>query len=159
MALFAFYVAPGDWRDALVRRVTGSPYSHVELLQTEPINHATLCISASKRDGSCVRMKWITFKPGHWDFIAVPDLDPEKCWTRAAQHLGAPYDTIGAVLTVTPIVTSRPGKWFCSELLGDAAGIPQPHTLTPGRLAKTLKQMVEGDERRGPFRETPKVTG
>lgn len=141
MALFAFYCAQGDWRDEVIRRVTGSPYSHAELLQAAPINRTALCISASKRDGAKVRTKVIAFKPGHWDFISVPHLCASQCWTRAAQHIGEPYDTIGAVLTVTPIVTSRRGKWFCSELLGDAVGIQKPHTLTPGQLAEKLTHM------------------
>lgn len=141
MALFAFYKAEGNWRDKAIRWATASPYSHAELLNTEPMRGAAFCISASKRDGAKVRTKVIDFKPGHWDFLNVPTLTTEHCWVRAVRHLGAPYDTIGAVLTVTPLVTSRPGTWFCSELLGHAAGLSQPHTLTPGRLAQTLLRM------------------
>ncbi len=136
--IFAFYRAPGDWRDRLIRAATGHPYSHAELLQAEPIGGEALCISASKRDGNRVRTKRIAFKTGHWDFITVPGLHDADCWARAIRHIDAPYDTVGAVLTVTPIVTSRRGRWFCSELLGHAAGIPQPHTLTPGALATRL---------------------
>jgi len=138
---FAFYRAPGDWRDRLIRAATCSPYSHVELLQAAPMAGEAMCISASKRDGNKVRTKRIAFKPGHWDFINMPNLCAAQCWRRATMHLDAPYDTIGAILTVTPIGTSRRGNWFCSELLGHAADIPQPHTLTPGTLAVALLSM------------------
>ena len=82
MALIAFYRAPGDWRDAVIRRATGSIYSHAEFLNSAPTMGAALCISASKRDGSKVRSKVIDFKPHHWDFIDVPNLCAAQCWRR-----------------------------------------------------------------------------
>lgn len=141
MAIYALYRAPGDWQDKLIRAFTGSPYSHVELLHTRPSGGEAWCISASKRDGSRVRHKMIQFKEGHWDFVTVPDLDPDVAWERAAVHLGSPYDTIGAILTVTPWARPRDGQWFCSELMGLSAGLSNPHTLTPGRLAISLLRM------------------
>jgi len=137
-ATFAFYRADGDWRDKVIRCATKHPYSHAELLYDPVVDCQADCISASKRDGNKVRIKRITFEPGHWDFLTVSDLNQDECWERAEEHLDAPYDTIGAILTVTPIVTARCGRWFCSELLGHASNIPQPHTLTPGLLAQRL---------------------
>lgn len=141
MTLFAFYKDRGDFGDRVVRFVTNSIYSHVEMLREEPKNGSALCISASKRDGNIVRQKSIIFKRGHWDFVEVPNLDVEECWSRATPHLGKPYDIIGAILTVTPVVTSRRGSWFCTELLGEIADIPQPHTLTPKKLEGKFIQM------------------
>lgn len=139
-ATFAFYRAHGDWQDRIVRTVTRSPYSHAELLGGPLLDRKARCVSASRRDGNKVRVKCIMFQPGHWDFLTVP-IDGRECWRRAIRHVGAPYDVIGAVLTVTPIATNRRGLWFCSELLGHAADIPQPHTLTPGDLAIRLIDM------------------
>ena len=138
MTIFALYRAPGDWRDALIRRATRSPYSHAEMLSARLVDGRALCISASKRDGNRVRVKEIAIKPGHWDFVALSWLDPGRAWGRAAAHIDAPYDTLGALLTVTPWARPSVGLWFCSELLGHAAGLSDPHLLTPGRLAVRL---------------------
>jgi hypothetical protein len=137
----AFYKGVGDYRDWVVRKATRSIYSHVELVTTPDTQTVpSLCISASKRDGNRVRSKVIDFRehPDHWDFLVV-DHPRREVIERVREHEGRPYDAIGAVLTVTPIVTSRPGKWFCSELIGYALGLPQPHTLTPGKLYERLK--------------------
>ncbi|MCA1776039.1 MAG: hypothetical protein LC676_10645 [Loktanella sp.] len=145
MAIFALYCAPGDWRDAVIRTVTRSRYSHVEMLRAPPSLGEALCISASKRDGNRVREAVIRFKPDHWEFLRADWLDPEEAYARAAEHIGAPYDAIGAVLTVTPFARHRSGRWFCSELLGYAAGLTDPHLLTPGRLANRLREAALTD--------------
>jgi hypothetical protein len=138
MTIFALYRASGRWQDAAIRAATGSPYSHVELLFGPVVDGAAACISASKRDGNQVRVKPIRFKPGHWDFLDVPALDPAATWARAHAHLGAPYDFLGAVLTITPWARASANRWFCSQLLGHAAGLSDPHVLTPGLLASRL---------------------
>jgi hypothetical protein len=141
MAIFALYRAPGHWQDAVIRAATGSPYSHVELLRGPVVDGVATCISASKRDGNHVRVKPIRFKAKHWDFIEVQSLDPATTWARAHAHLGAPYDVLGAVLSVTPWPRSSANRWFCSQLLGHAAGLKYPHILTPGMLATRLVAM------------------
>ena len=150
MALYAFYRAEGDWRDRLVRNRTWSPYSHTELLLTRPLGGAAWCISASKRDDAQVRAKLIKFKPGHWDFIDVPGIDPDEAWERAAAHLGEPYDTLGAILTVTPWARARPGLWFCSELMGLSARLHEPYRHHPGSLAAAFLTQRGGTRWRQP---------
>jgi len=150
MAIYAFYRAPGDWRDQVIRAATGSPYSHAELLHTRPSGGEALCISASKRDGGAVRRKMIRFKPGHWDFINVTSINIDAAWSRAAAHLGEPYDTLGAILTVTPWARERPGRWFCSEILGLSAGLHAPYRHHPGSLAAAFLTDMGGTRWRQP---------
>jgi len=137
-AIFAFYTAPGGWRDWLIRAATGYPESHVELLVIPEVKHSNLCISASKRDGNRVRQKAITWKPGHWVFVEVPALNSAGCLKRAVQHLGKPYDTLGAVLSITPFSWTREDQWFCASLHAQAAGLSNPHRYNPGELKHAL---------------------
>ena len=136
MTTLAFYRGPGDYRDAVIRQVTGSRFSHVELV------HANgLCISASKRDGSKVRTKLITFKTGHWSMVCVP-VCPARSWARACEHLGKPYDTLGAVLSGgLGIPLHFPGGWYCNELMADALDLPEPWPPHPGALWDALTNL------------------
>lgn len=139
--IFAFYTAPGTWRDGLIRAATGHPESHAELLVIPEIKHSNLCISASKRDGNQVRQKAITWNPEHWTFVEVPGLSCSDCLKRAIRHLGKPYDTLGAVLSVTALSWPRKDRWFCSELMALAAGLDRPHRYSPGELKQALLAM------------------
>jgi hypothetical protein len=138
---FAFYIAPGGWRDRLIRAATGYPESHVEMLVIPEIKHSNLCISASKRDGNRVRQKAIFWKPDHWSFVTVPGLHGGDCLSRAIRHLGRPYDVLGAVLSVTPLSWGRAERWFCSELMAHAVGLAHPHRYTPGSFRQALLGM------------------
>lgn len=140
-AIFAFYTAPGSWRDRLIRAATGYPESHVEFLVIPAIKHCNLCISASKRDDKLVRQKAITWNPGHWTFVEVPHADGADCFKRIKRHLNKPYDTLGAVLSITPLDVGIKGSWFCSELMADGLRLRNPARFTPGKLKQALLDM------------------
>lgn len=144
--ILAFYVAPGDWRDALVRAATGSRESHVEILVGETRRARNLCLSASLRDGGKVRTKEIAWAAGHWEFVTLPLVDRSLVLRRIAPQLGAPYDFLGALCSATPLPLSRPGRWFCSELAGHALGLPDPFRLTPGALRRILDPTPDTEE-------------
>lgn len=131
----AFYKAPGRWEDALIRAVTASPYSHVELIRWPGYPPtAGDAVSASPRDGG-VRRKTIGFAPGHWDFLPLGGWAPDDAFARALAERGAGYDWTGIALTFTlPLRRQSRTRWFCSELCGHALGLPAPHTLAPGDL-------------------------
>ena len=144
MATVAFHCAPGTMVDRVIRLASGSIYSHVELLG-DPQGDAWEVISASKRDGGRVRAKVIRLEPGHWHYLTLPAVDPLDAWRRAAQHLGQPYDTTGAAVS---ILAARIGAWrqtrrggarYCSDLIGEAMGIPQAWSLTPGELFAAMQ--------------------
>ena len=76
MVTLAFYKGTGRFDDRVIRWVTRSAFSHVEMLAHPPVwsgNGAWIgeAWSSSGRDGG-VRGKQITFHVDRWAFIAVP---------------------------------------------------------------------------------------
>lgn len=138
---FAFYVGRGTRADWMIRAATGYPESHVEMLSVSRVKQANLCISASKRDGRKVRQTTIEWNPDNWVFVEVPDLHGGDCLVRAMNELGAPYDTLGAAMSITGRGIGGKGRWFCSELMAHAAGLEDPHRYTPGLLKEVLLDM------------------
>jgi hypothetical protein len=128
MMQIAFYKAPGTLADRLVRMVTGSPYSHCEL-----VINGTAC-SSSIRDGG-VRMKGIYLDPAKWDVVEV-DGDVTVAWSWFATHVGERYDWAGVFRFVIPFLPHRRRQWFCSEACAAALGLPDPADWTPGMLAR-----------------------
>lgn len=128
MTTLAFYCGAGNWRDAVIRQVTGSTFSHVEL-----VGPNGQCISASKRDGNQVRQKRIDFKAGHWVRLHTAH-DPARAWAISSSYIGHPYDTLGAVMSGLHVPRHIRGAWFCSELIAHSLGLPQAHRYHPGLL-------------------------
>lgn len=129
-----FYRAPGTWHDRAVRLLTGSLYSHCELIAPGQSGPVLMTIAASKRDGNRVRTTTIDTRSGHWDLLTYPG-DEFAAWGRAEALLGQPYDVLGAVLSGTALARPRHGRWFCSELVAHALGFREPHEFSPGMLA------------------------
>jgi hypothetical protein len=136
--IVAFYKAPGDWMDKLIRLTTRSIYSHCELLIEAPDPaRATRAISSSGRDGG-VREDLIQFYSDRWDIIEI-EWAPHDAAAMARIHLGADYDLYGAVCSQFPILRrEQDSRWFCSELIAWSLGLSQPETLSPGALALRL---------------------
>lgn len=141
MLTFAFYKArPGRIADRIIRLASWSRYSHVEFVLDQSEGETT-CISASKRDGGIVRVKTMRMNPEHWDYITIPG-DHAAARRYAEAQIGTRYNMIGAALSITPI-TARLGQGlFCSQFMGLIAGVPDPHTLTPGELHDILEARV-----------------
>jgi hypothetical protein len=137
MLQLAFYKGPAtDTWHQLAHRVicwvTGSPYSHVELV----IDGA--CCSASPRDGG-VRGKRIDLASGKWDVINVPGHSEARAWDWFCRHNGHAYDYAGVLRFVLPLLPSRRNQWFCSEAVAAALGLPTADLWTPGMLADHFK--------------------
>ncbi|MEM5541739.1 hypothetical protein WNY61_03220 [Sulfitobacter sp. AS92] len=132
----AFYKAPGRWQDAAVRLITRSRFSHCELVAIQPQpGGSARAVSASKRDGNCVRERRIEFHRGHWEFARV-GVDMSEAWGRALDEIGFPYDVFRAALSALPVDINSDRGWFCSELCAYAIGLSRPHTYSPGDLAE-----------------------
>ena len=141
-AHIAAYKAQGRTADKVVRAVTSIRHrervrcSHVEILQG-PLwpGDDQWSIAASRRDGNRVRKKWINFAPDRWDVFELPGVF--GAWETACEHLGKPYDTLGAALCVTPF--ARPGEnaLFCSELAAMCLQLDRPFTLDPHMIVRT----------------------
>lgn len=145
MLTFAFYHArPGKFTDRVIRRASGSVYSHVEFVMRPPNRDGkSFCISASKRDGSCVRAKRFELREGHWDLLTI-DGDYDAARKFAIAQLNTPYNIWGALASITPCHAKIGKGLFCSQfmgLIGQAGGldIADPHTLTPGEFYDILE--------------------
>lgn len=116
----------------LVRWWTRSEFSHVELVLS-----TGRAWSASFADGG-VRSKLIDVDTENWVLI---DLPPEleqgaEAWFKA--HLGARYDLLGNLQFVLSPIPHSQRRWFCSEAVAAALGIPDPWRYSPGTLASAL---------------------
>lgn len=117
----------------LARLVDRGDYSHCELIFSDDVS-----ASASYIDGG-VRLKLIDYNPAHWDFVDVPDALADQALAWFEQHQGASYDLIGNLSFLWPLVPHSRRKWFCSEAIAAALGIPEPHRLGPNGLAAVLR--------------------
>ena len=143
MAQLAFYKGKGTCLDAVIRWVTRSPYSHVELIldPTDKGNDgASLCFSSSARDGG-VRVKRIELNPDHWDIQEIEWPVGDHIERLFANLAGSKYDYWG--LLFSQFFNWRrhsKTRWFCSEVIAFALGIPNANSSAPGDLkALTVK--------------------
>lgn len=122
---------PGVY-NRLVRWWTRSPYSHAELVFAS--GHAA---SSSAMDGG-VRFKVIDFEPERWDFVDVPAGLARAAWQWFEAHEGQAYDLLGNLHFVISAVGDDKRKWFCSEAVAAALGMPDPERFDPGTLHAAL---------------------
>lgn len=147
----AFYRGSGRFEDKLVRRVTRSAFSHVELIRADKrprLGDTVTCLGASGRDGG-VRIKDITLDPAHWRIYEVC-WAPEGTWERAASKLGQPYELWSMITTqLFNFRRSRRDCWFCSELVAYALRLDMPHAYAPGDLLRAIRDHSDtwGDAR------------
>nr|WP_314540157.1 hypothetical protein [uncultured Massilia sp.] len=137
----AFYKAthpglPGVY-NRIVRWWTRSQYSHVELVFGDG-----LAASSSAMDGG-VRVKSIEFESGKWDFVDLPDHLALAAWKWFNDHEGAAYDYLGNVHFVLSPLGGSERKWFCSEAISAALGIPDPGRFDPGTLHAALTFLTQ----------------
>ena len=116
----------------VVRWWTKSPYSHVELVLS-----SGRAWSSSFEDGG-VRSKLIDFDPARWDLVDLPPALEHAAVAWFEAHRGAGYDLVGNLqFVISPVPHSR-RRWFCSEAVAAALGIPDPWRYSPGALASAL---------------------
>lgn len=145
MICLAFYRAPGQLADRLVRLATRSPYSHVEIVDDHVLGagrrREAWAVSASRRDGG-VRLKRIMFEPEHWDILPALGWAHQNAFERACAEVGAGYDYAGiAANFVLPLRRSAPRRWFCSELVAEALGLQASYTYAPGDLHRIVRAL------------------
>lgn len=118
-------------------------YSHNELVFEIDDNGVANCASSSARDGG-VRFKLIDIHSGRWDVKPLPQYD-DAATIRAqlwfVMHAGEGYDYMGVaafIKTFSAVVRERWDRWFCSEAIAAALGLPDPASLSPQELADVL---------------------
>lgn len=127
----AFYKAKnGTWQDKSISLVTGSQYSHCELVFSDG-----MCASSSARDGG-VRMKHIDLGE-KWDvytLLGKYDEDVIRYWFET--HKDNKYNWLGAIGSVVDVDIGNEDKKFCSYCCALMVGINP--IITPGKLFRTL---------------------
>ena len=123
--------------DGLTRILTRGRYSHCELAVRLPETadgQEYECYSASLRDGG-VRMKTMPLPADKWDLIPLDDAvlhaHTVGLYLRTA---GQGYDLPGAFGVVFGLRENRK-RWFCSEWVGKALGLPESWRFSPNDLA------------------------
>ncbi|AUR06986.1 hypothetical protein [Phaeobacter inhibens] len=139
MITLAFYKGRGAsaWQrlqDAGIRFATGGKYSHVEFISGEAdFGRPQNCLSSSGRDGE-VRAKLMVLKPDHWDLVHLP-IAPDVPAKFIRARAGARYDYAGLLFShVLALGVHDEGRWFCSEIIAGALGLPNPQRLSPQLL-------------------------
>ena len=125
-------VAAARVSDWIIRKLTGSAYSHCELAVPCADGQYT-CYSSSIRDGG-VRVKGMPLPSEKWDLIPV-DVNPEQVYEALAATFGAKYDWAGATGVIARWRHDK-RKWFCSEWCAMALGLANPERFCPGSLAE-----------------------
>lgn len=130
----AFYKADGQFYNWFVRKWERGPYSHVELIFSDG-----RAASASFRDKG-VRFKEIDFDNGNWDFIELPAQLEGKALNWFIAHDKCKYDLLGQVrFLISPInIGNNDEKWWCSEAVAAALGLPDPWRYGPNGLYDAL---------------------
>lgn len=125
--------------DQLICAVTGSRYSHVELVYDyNPYDRFGQCYSSSPREGG-IRPQLIDFNTGHWEvFTFSTDLSKSEINKWFTQRLDCKYDWFGAVGARFPFVKEEPSRWFCSEAVATCLNLPNPHSLSPQELFELI---------------------
>lgn len=85
-----------------------------------------------------VRFKAIDFDDGKWDVVALPDrlADDAGAWFTA--HQGQAYDLLGNLHFIVSRIGDDKRKWFCSESVAAALGMPDSWRFDPGTLHAAL---------------------
>ena len=128
-------VATARVSDWVIRKLTGSPYSHCELALPHG-NGQYDCCSSSIRDGG-VRVKGMPLPSEKWDLIPV-DISPEQVYAALVATIGAKYDWAGATGVIARWRHDK-RKYFCSEWCAMALGLANPERFCPGSLAAYLQ--------------------
>lgn len=120
----------------LVRWIDGGPYSHAELVLSDGTAR-----SASYMDGG-VRSKRITFDPAKWDMVQLQGFDESKARAWFVAHDGARYDVAGNLRFVLRFWPHSRSRWFCTEAIVAALGLPKPEDYGPRKLAEAMTAML-----------------
>lgn len=125
----AFYKAKGNAMNGLIRFWDGGPYSHCELVLSRGVS-----ASATVRDGMQVRSKYINFSDANWDFLDVPPHLEAAAVEFFRKTEGMPYDLIGQFRFILNPYRGSADKYWCSEWVAEALGMPDAWRYGPNGL-------------------------
>lgn len=146
MIIVAFYKAPGNFFDKLIRLwpLSRGKYSHTEIIFPDG-----LWWSSSPRDGG-VRYKPISADPKIWDLKRIPTSKSIESEVRGwcNKQLGKRYDWLGILFSqIFPLDIDDKKRYFCSESNVDALKVAgmfngvHSNTIDPNKLWDMLTEM------------------
>lgn len=144
----AFYHGPTNWRTRIVTWVTGSKYTHCEMILP-----SGECIGISPEGTARVRMERMPLPDEQWDFIEI-NVDREQLIRVVSfftQTHGQRYDWLGMCLSyLTPFYIKHNKKWYCSQWIATALTISgvfpfMYNKINPGKLADILRIKIDND--------------
>lgn len=119
----------GTFFNGLIRLWTRSLTSHVEVVFGDTHEDGrSLCFSSSTWEGAKGRKNGTRFKyigvhnDPKWVLVEVP-WSEEKVLAFCQSVEGRPYDWLGVMRFVFPILPQSPYAYFCSEVCVDAAHV------------------------------------
>lgn len=130
----------GDW---LICLVTGSRFSHVELIRSHApaagvsidfkpwTGQMATMLSSSLRDGG-VRQAWRAIDPGRWVIVEF-DSDPSEAIKYVESRIGTPYGWFDLLGFLLPFRVSSAAD-FCSEVIAAGLKLSEPWTVSPQLL-------------------------
>ena len=126
----AFYKGKGTLFDFLIRKVTFSKYSHVELVIDG------VCYSSVYNKG--VRGTRLILDKDNWDVFDIISNKQIKAKALAwfIEHDGDAYDYRNILRDLIPFLGHNKNHWVCYEAVGAALGINRPQLLTAEELLK-----------------------
>ena len=127
----AFYKAPGNLTDKLIRLATFGKYSHCEIIFSDG-----MWFSADAWNNVCRYKEEKYFNRDNWDFIEF------NCSESVARMFcdrinGSPYDFRAILTWFLPDFRDDRAKWYCSEACHEALAFPRSR-ISPSKLAKKL---------------------
>lgn len=134
----AFFQGPvqNKWRQLahkIICAIDGGKYSHCEVIDAEGY-----CWGSSYIDGG-VRRKLVNFNNERWKVLELEgDLEKVVAWFEL--HEGEKYDMFGLLGFVLPWRVSDRSRWFCSEAIAEALGIPLSWKVGLKELASFAKE-------------------
>ncbi len=138
----AFYKGKKRLFNRLVAWWTQGPYSHCELVIDG------VCWSSSFMDGG-VRNKVIAFDADNWDLVPLAPSDAADALAWFAARNGQRYDVLGIIGFIWRALEQDQRKWFCSEAIAAALGIPDAWRFDPNTLHAALQFASANDNLAG----------
>lgn len=123
----------GAW---IIRKATGKPYSHSELVADGQ------CYSSSIQDGG-VRdedSEIVLHNPDHWDIIPLPWACDSCVMDYYRETRGEPYGWLDLLLQYCLHLNIESRGDFCSQWCAKALGLPNPGQYSPGSLFDECKR-------------------
>lgn len=119
------YKAPGSIWDKGIRVVSGSMYSHAELVIAGELY--------SSMYGVGVRKKASAIKPEEWHSFECIQSAREALIVFEGEQ-GSGYDTFGALRHACRLFRQHPDKYTCWEICAEMLGMAKPWKATPEML-------------------------